>query len=125
MAFYDMKPSKYEAVGNGSYIYRWNIQEVSAPAISELDGEQRTQWQCDEVIVWPPVSSNRITEAVVSHLWPSNYEQKLVNEYNAAKLGVYSGEEAEAKIARYTDFLTERASIKAQIDNDCAELGIE
>ena len=119
-----MKPSKYEAVGNGSYIYRWNIQEVSAPAISEQDGEQRTQWQCEEVIVWPPVSSNRITEAVVSHLWPSNYEQKLVNEYNAAKLGVYSGEEAQAKIARYTAFLTERAAIKAQIDEDCKELGI-
>lgn len=124
MAFYDTKPSKYEAVGNGSYIYRWNTQEVSAPAISELDGEQRTQWQCDEVIVWPPVSSNKITEAVVSHIWPSNYEQKLVNEYNAAKLGVYSGEEAQAKIARYTAFLTERAAIKAQIDEDCKELGI-
>ena len=124
MAFYDMKPSKYEAVGNGSYIYRWNIQEVSAPAISELDGEQRTQWQCEEVIVWHPVSSNKITEAVVGHLWPSNYEQKLVNEYNAAKLGVYSGEEAQAKIARYTAFLTERAAIKAQIDEDCQELGI-
>ena len=124
MAYYDMKPSKYEAVGNGSYIYRWNIQEVSAPESSESEGE-RTQWQCDEVIIWPPISSNKITEAVVSHIWPSNYEQKLVNEYNAANLGVYSGEEAQAKIARYTDFLTERASIKAQIDDDCAELGIE
>lgn len=124
MVFYDKKPSNYEAVGNGSFIYRWNIQEVPAPAHSEENAE-RTQWQCKEVTVWAPVTSDKITEAVVSHIWPSNYEQKLVNEYNAANLGVYSGEEAQAKIARYTDFLTERASIKAQIDNDCAELGIE
>lgn len=128
MAFYDMKPSKYEAVGNGSYIYRWNIQEVAAPESSEQGGEQRTQWQCDEVTVWPPVSSNKITEAVLCHLWPNNYEQKLVNEYNAANLGLYgakTSEEARAKIAKYTDFLTERAAVKAQIDADCAELGIE
>jgi len=124
MVFYDKKPSNYEAVGNGSFIYRWNIQEVPAPAHSEESAE-RTQWQCEEVTVWAPVTSDKITEAVVSHIWPSNYEQKLVNEYNAANLGVYSGEEAQAKIARYTDFLTERASIKAQIDDDCAELGIE
>ena len=125
MAYYDMKPSKYEAVGNGSYIYRWNIGEVSAPESS--DGEQRTQWQCEEVIVWPPVSSNKITEAVVSHLWPSNYEQKLINEYNAANLGVYGSAgsaAASAKIAKYTEFLRARAAIKAQIDADCAELGI-
>ena len=125
MAYYDMKPSKYEAVGNGSYIYRWNIQEVSAPESS--DGGQRTQWQCEEVIVWPPVSSNKITEAVVSHLWPSNYEQKLINEYNAANLGVYgaaSSTEASAKIAKYTEFLQARAAVKTQIDADCAELGI-
>jgi len=125
MAFYDTKPSKYEAVGNGSYMYRWKIQEVSAPESSEQEGEQHTQWQCEEVIVWPPISSNKITEAVVSHIWPSNFEQKLVNEYNAAQLGVYSGEEAQAKIARYTNFLTERAAIKTHIDEDCAELGIE
>lgn len=125
MAFYDMKPSKYEAVGNGSFIYRWNIQEVSAPESSESEGEQHTQWQCEEVNVWSPISRNKITEAVVSHIWSNNYEQKLVNEYNAAQLGVYSGEDAEAKIARYTDFLTERAAIKEQIDEDCTELGIE
>ena len=78
--------------------------------------------------VWPPVSSNKITEAVLCHLWPNNYEQKLVNEYNAANLGLYgakTSEEARAKIAKYTDFLTERAAVKAQIDADCAELGIE
>lgn len=28
MIHYDFKPSKLEANGNGSYTYRWDIQEV-------------------------------------------------------------------------------------------------
>ena len=59
----------------------------------------------------------------------ANYEQKLINEYNAANLGVYGGskssDEAKAKIASYKDFLAARATLKAQIDADCAELNIE
>ena len=34
------------------------------------------------------------------------------------------GVEAEAKAAAYRQFLEERAALKAQIDADCAELGI-
>lgn len=30
-SYYDARPSKFEAVGNGSYIYRWDIQEEAAP----------------------------------------------------------------------------------------------
>ena len=28
IAFYDNQPTKLEAVGNGSYVYRFNIQKV-------------------------------------------------------------------------------------------------
>ena len=122
-AFYDRKPSALEAVGNGSYIYRWDIVEVEQPAHEE-GGEPTTQWKCQEVTVWSPVTSNKITEAVISELWDSNYEQKLVNEYNAAQLGVYDEETAAAKVAAYKAFLTERNAVKAQVDADCAELGI-
>ncbi len=125
MAFYDNKPSVIEAVGNGSYLYRYNIVEVEAPA---QEGEEtRTQWQCDEAVVWAPLTSNAVTEAVLSQRWPNNYEQKLVNEYNAAILGVYgakTSDTAKAKIAKYTTFLTERDALKTQIDADCAEHGI-
>ncbi len=138
-AFYDLKPSKLEAVGNGAFLYRWNIKEVTVQAAAQtLEGadedtepserQQRTQWEADEVTVWPPVTSNKITEAVITSKWEPNYEQKLVNEYNAAQLGLYgatTSDEATARIAAYTDYLTERAAAKAQVDADCAELGIE
>lgn len=122
-AFYDHKPSVLEAVGNGSYKYRWDIVEMEQPAHEE-GGEPTTQWKCQEVTVWAPVTSNKITEAVISELWDSNYEQKLVNEYNAAQLGVYDEETAAAKVAAYKVFLTERNAVKTQVDADCAELGI-
>lgn len=31
IAFYDNQPTKLEAVGNGSYVYRFNIQKVENP----------------------------------------------------------------------------------------------
>lgn len=122
-AFYDSQPAKLEAVGNGSYIYRRNIEEVEKPAIND-DDTAGTQWKCDEVIVWSPITSNKITEAVITSKWDSNYEQKLVNEYNSAMLDLYGEEEAELHIQNYVSYLTERTAIKAQIDADCAELGI-
>lgn len=122
-AFYDHKPSVLEAVGNGSYKYRWDIVEMEQPAHEE-GGDPTTQWKCQEVTVWAPVTSNKITEAVISELWDSNYEQKLVNEYNAALLGVYNEETADAKVAAYKAFLTERNAVKSQVDADCKALGI-
>ena len=124
LAYYDNKPSVLEAVGDGSYKYRFDIKEKSTQ-----EEEQRTQWQCQEVTVWSPVTSNKITEAVITdYLGDSNYEQKLINEYNAAQLGLYgsnTGEEAKKHIAAYTKYLNTRAAIKAQVDADCAKLGIK
>ena len=134
MANYDNKPSVFEAVGNGSYLYRFDIQEVQpTEAASEEQAqeaqaqEQKSHWECEEVTVWAPVTANKITQAVIAHICPADREQKLVNEYNAAQLGLYGAKtsaEAKARIAAYQEFLETRAALKAQVDADCAELGI-
>lgn len=128
MVFYDHKPTKTEPVGDGRYRYRWDIEEVAAYAIGAMMGEQEpeerpVQWRANEVIV-PRLESNVITAAVIASVWDASYEQKLVNDYNAAKLGVYDDEAAQKKITAYTDFLNARNALKAQVDADCAELGI-
>lgn len=129
MVFYDHKPSKIEAVGDGSYRYRWNIEEevetLNAEGVTQ-PVETRVQWSCDEVIV-PRLDSNVIVEAVIAYGWSPSREQKLVNDYNSAQLGVFgskTSDEAKAKIAAYTEFLNCRKELKAQVDADCAELGI-
>lgn len=126
MANYDNQPQKFEAVGNGSFLYRFDIQEVQNPDTEE-GKEPTTHFECEEVTVWAPVTANKITQAVVTSRCDADREQKLINEYNAAKLGLYgaqSSDEAKAKIAAYKTFLEERAALKAQVDADCAELGI-
>ena len=131
MAFYDNKPSKLEAVGNGSYLYRWNIQEVKPESVektseegAEAQAEKVPQFSCEEVSVWEPLTSNKITEAVITSKWDANYEQKLVNEYNSAQMGLLSEEEAAARTETYRAFLSERTVLKAQVDRDCEKLGI-
>ena len=124
MAIYsDNQPLKLEAVGNGSYLYHYNIEEVDRPA---QEGEETTgkQFKYEEVTVWAPLTANKITQKVLTSRWDSDYEQKLVNEYNSAQMGLLSEEEAARKTEAYRAFLTERAALKAQVDSDCEELGI-
>lgn len=123
-AFYDNQPSKLEPVGNGSYHYRYNISEVEKPSHGEDVEQSQTQWECEEVIVWAPLSANKITEKVLTERWDGNYEQKLVNEYNSAQLGMMSEEEATTRINAYKEFLAARSALKALVDADCKELGI-
>ena len=126
MAIYDNKPSIFEANGDGSYTYRWNIKEVEIAAGGESE-ETATTWECEEVIVWGTVTSDKLTEAVIGKMCPVGREQKLINEFNAANLGVYGAKTstaAQEKIAAYKSFLTERDALKAQVDADCATLKI-
>lgn len=130
-AFYDNQPKKLEAVGNGSFRYRYNIREEEKPVQASENSETaqeaqaQPQWVCEEVTVWAPLSANKITEKVLTERWDGNYEQKLVNEYNSAQMGLLSKEEAAARIEAYRAFLTERTALKSQVDADCAELGIK
>ena len=130
-AYYDNQPKKLEAVGNGSFRYRYNIREEEKPVQASENSETaqeaqaQPQWVCEEVTVWAPLSANKITEKVLTERWDGNYEQKLVNEYNSAQMGLLSEEEAAARIEAYRAFLTERTALKSQVDADCAELGIK
>ena len=122
---YDNRPSILEKVGDGSYRYRWNITEVEMPNDMMEDNEKtRTQWSCEEVIIFAPLSPNKITKKVIAELWDSNYEQKLLNEYNASTLGMYDEDVAKSKINKYKAFLRQREEIKHQIDEDCKMLNI-
>ena len=122
-AFYSQKPKVLEAVGNGSYLYRYNITEEQIEATEQT--EQQTQWICEEVTVWAPISANKITEKVLTEKWDNNYEQKLVNEYNAAVMGMLSEDVAQKRKDAYMTFLQERTILKTQIDKDCKEMGIK
>lgn len=116
----DNKPSTIEAVGNGGWYYRWNIQEETIKS----ENEPRKQWSCEQVIVYAPLTSNKIVQAVIAEVWGLDVENKMLNEYNGAQLGIYDEATKADKIAKYKAFLEERNALKAQVDSDCKEAGI-
>jgi hypothetical protein len=117
MANYDSKPSVYEANGDGSFMYRWNFREVNSSNSSETNEEEKTNWECNEVVVWATVTREKLIAAVLASLWSSDYETELMNDYNAAREGFLD----ESYIQRYRDFLAERTAVKEQISRDYAE----
>jgi len=117
-AYYDNIPSVFEAVGNGSYLYRWNITEEKV----ENENESRTSYVCEEVTLWTPITANSVLEAVITESFPSNYEQKLINDYNAIALGVIKDKDGGVK-ARYKEFLETRAALKERVDSDWHDFG--
>jgi hypothetical protein len=112
------KPKALVSIENGKYIYRWDLIEKS---FQSIDGTSFPQWLFKEVVINDPLTSNKIVESVITYEFPSNYEQKLINEYNSVILGVITGDEAEMKTKQYVDFLQRRNELKAQIENDYQE----
>lgn len=127
-AFYDHKPAVFEAVGNGSIIYRWDIKKELTEQIEDLAfgiGEPITatdveHYSCKEVVVWETVTANKIVREVIDSEWGEGIEEKMLNDYNAAQLGILD----ESYIDTYKQFLTERKALKEQIDADCAKYNI-
>lgn len=119
IAFYDNKPPYLEAVGNGSYIYRFNIEEVVPELTEENAGEEKvSQWKCEEVTVWKPVTSDKVIEAVIRAKYTASDELALVNKFNAYQQGL----DVDADIVNeYTEYLSFVANVKRQVRKDLGE----
>jgi hypothetical protein len=131
MATYTSKPSVYGANGDGSFTYRWNIREIQVQTPDENgdlpEPEPNTGWECSEVIVWATVTRAKLVSAVLASIWDSEYESKLVNDFNAANAGIFgkkTEDEAKKYIDRYVTFLKERKDLKEQVNADCDAFNI-
>ena len=61
--------------------------------------------------------ANKILEACINALWDKDVEQKKLNDYNAAQLGILDLSYVES----YKTFLNERKALKDRVDSDFAE----
>ncbi len=105
---YDNAPAAIEAVGNGSYLYRWGVEQIDST------NENQPQWQCFEVTIWNYPTQDIITERVIDALWGGGVEEKLINDYQAAQLGILD----ESFAAPYINLLSERKALKEQVEID-------
>lgn len=119
IAFYDNQPTKLEAVGNGSYVYRFNIEEL-VPVLTEENAEEKkvSQWKCDEIIVWSPMTSEKVINAVIRSKYSTEQELSLVNKFNAYQQGL---DVASDIVAEYTSYLSFVAEVKRTVRKDLGE----
>lgn len=96
--FYAELPDKVGQVGELSY-YRWGVRQ------------EENGYSCFEVSFPGAIIREKVTEAVMSVMYGNGYEQKLLNDFNAAVAGVLPIEYKQP----YLDFLNERKTIKAEI----------
>lgn len=104
-------PEIIQQIGNGVYLYRFNIEEVT---VNSTDSEPHKGYEYDEVKVIGLLTANAITESVMNFLWPKDVEQKLINDYYASQIGILDASYTD----KYKSFLTERNRIKEQVNLD-------
>lgn len=124
----DNKPEVFEAIGDGGYRYSYNIKEVEVDRLDIIENKsiiKQTQWEYDNVIIYPPIDKDKITKVVITNTWDSDYENKLINDYNAISLGIFSEQEANEKLERYREFLTQRKKLKEMITQDYQDYWIK
>lgn len=120
----DNKPEVFEPIGNGGFRYNYHIEEIEVDNFINIDNEEdntitkRTQWRYDNVLIYPPITKDKITRAVITNTWNSDYENKLINDYNEISLGNLTEEEIDKRTNKYIAFLQERKRLKEIIDND-------
>ena len=115
------KPEVFEPIGDGGFRYNYNIKEIEVDIFDIINDKpiiKQTQWEYDNVIIYPPIYKDKITRAVITNTWNSDYENKLINDYNEISLGNLTEEEIDKRTNKYIAFLQERKRLKEMIDND-------
>ncbi len=107
--FSNQEPQSVEAVGNGTWLYNWATEQIESG-----------DWRYYSVNIGGELSSSAITLAVISAMWGDGVEAKFLNDYNAALMDLLDDSYVDA----YSDFLSQRKSLKEQIEADCLVAGI-
>ena len=118
-AYYDNKPSAFEAVGNGNYLYRWDIKEEKVQ-YEMMQGDEpvlsdRVQYSCREVTVHGNPEYGECVEAVIRESYSSSAELSLINQYNAYQQGVAGSANV---VKEYEEYLAFVASVKDMVRID-------
>lgn len=96
--FYAEIPEIVEQVGEMSF-YRWDIKQ------------EENGYSCYQVSFPGAIVREKVTEAVMEAMFGNGYEQKLLNDFNAATSGLLAEEYKQP----YLNFLIERKNLKSEI----------
>ncbi len=117
--YYKDRPANFERGRQFAKIRLDITEETTSAGADGADDEPTVQYSCLEFTTFEPLSQNKFIEVAFTGMYGNDYENKLINEYNAALLDVYTEEEKQSKIERYKEFLQDRASKKTEIEAIC------
>lgn len=121
-AYYDTKPPKLEAVGNGNYLYRWDIHEEEVQHEMMQEGKEepvssvkKVQYSCREVTIHGKPEYGKCVEAVIRSDYSAEAELALINQFNAYQQGVLSD---AGVVSEYEEYLAFVSSVKNMVKED-------
>lgn len=121
-AYYDTKPPKLEAVGNGNYLYRWDIQEEEVQHEMMQEGKEepvssvkKVQYSCREVTIHGKPEYGKCVEAVIRSDYSAEAELALINQFNAYQQGVLYD---AGVVSEYEEYLAFVSSVKSMVKED-------
>ena len=121
----EQRPEVFEDLhnGKGTIHYNHNITEVNVKEtegggveiVSDPAEATGTRFKHDTLRVDWPITKNNILATLLNAKFDRNQESKMVNDYEAANLGILDASHKQP----YIDFLTERKALKEMVDADC------
>ena len=105
----NIKPPTFDKVGDGSWFYHYNVEEV--------EGEDGVTYKYEKVRVWS-IDDNTLKDAVIRDRCTIGQEANIINNYNRFVLGLVDDESFKTM---YIDYLNEITAIKAMVNNDLNE----
>lgn len=114
---FDNKPEILTPADEISIFYHWNINPIII--------EDQNLWEADEILLYYPLTKNKILEGVIEYYWNNSEEKKLINDY----LSTFIIDEMDIDlknlyIIRYKNFIMKRNELKNIVDLDCNNLNI-
>lgn len=125
----DTMPEKFVDLhdGKGGFVYNFDISTFTEEVTVEPAEEEEephtatvTKYRHSSLVMDAPRTQNHIIETLLTERFPANREQKLLNDYNAAKEKILPTSAKDG----YLVFLEEKKRIKEMVESDCNEYGI-
>ena len=115
-AYYDEKPSVFQAVGNGDYLYHWDIQEEKITNNAGEDPQSEVvKYSCLETTISGEVSYDKCVEAVIRSEYGIDQEMAVINKYNSYKNGLTQDIDS---LNEYNEFLQFVFDTKMMVKKD-------
>lgn len=108
----NIKPPKFLNLGDGSYHYNFNIQEVE---VVDEEGKKSIEYTYQTVHIWEKPNYDALVKAVIRDKYDDTQELSLINKYNSFVLKLSDDPEYESK---YKAYLTEIQNVKSMVKED-------